>query len=373
MGMTKADSVTREIYADVLGENNDPAMVRLVQDLEWGYTSVTVPPAVRSKPPRPAPGQLPELRRTGSTWTDMPRRWRLHTKLYAALGVVVTGAILLATGVSLAGPTQDSITNLGPPLPMQSTNAGFPLSGFHRTSPFLHANGRPELLFIGTLAAIDAKSAIERWPVVKALEQFGSLMRVKALDAKCLFIGIPCVPTFDWSHASYRSRYLSFVHKDLFSSNAKGGAYYQRLSPAEIQLYNKYSRRHGARLKNDPLDVSNTILQGQNPTSTHDLPLIVIGGYLQTLSQVTISGDFQIVPTESSSTPQVVAPPSTPLSFAQVRESFARGKDPAGTHLIEDVNAEANIITALICHATKDQPKSVCSRPTIRQILKHVK
>ncbi len=373
MSMNKADSVTRERYADVLGENDDPATVRLVQDLEWGYTSVTVPLALRSKPPRPTPGRLPELRRPGSSWTDMPRRWRTHTKLYAACATVAASVILLATGASIAGPTQDSITNLGPPLSMQSTNAGFPLSGFHRTSPFLHANGRPELLFIGTLAAIDAKSAIERWPVVKALEQFGSLTRVKALDAKCLLSGIPCVPTFDWSHASYRSRYLSFVHKDLFSSNAKGGAYYQRLSPAEIQLYNKYSRRHGARLKNDPLDVVNTIVQGQNPTSTHDLPLIVIGGYLQTLSQVTISADFQIVPTASSSTPQVVAPPSTPLSFAQVRESFARGKDPAGTHLIEDVNSEANIITALICHATKNQPRNVCNRPTIKQILKSVK
>jgi len=134
MGMNEADAVTREIYADVLGENNDPAMVRLVQDLEWGYTSVTVPPALRSKPPRPAAGRLPELRRPRSTWTDMPRRWRMHTKLYAALAVVVTGAILLATGVSMAGSTQPSITNLGPPLPVQSTNAGFPLSGFPKSS-----------------------------------------------------------------------------------------------------------------------------------------------------------------------------------------------------------------------------------------------
>jgi hypothetical protein len=49
------------------------------------------------------------------------------------------------------------------------------------------------------------------------------------------------------------------------------------------------------------------------------------------------------------------------------------GKDPAGTHGVEDVNAEASIITALICHADGERPSSVCKRPTIEAILKDVK
>jgi hypothetical protein len=49
------------------------------------------------------------------------------------------------------------------------------------------------------------------------------------------------------------------------------------------------------------------------------------------------------------------------------------GKDPAGTNVVEDVNAEANIITALICHADGERSSNVCKRPTVEAILKHVK
>jgi hypothetical protein len=41
--------------------------------------------------------------------------------------------------------------------------------------------------------------------------------------------------------------------------------------------------------------------------------------------------------------------------------------------LISDVSAEANVITALVCHADHMQPKRVCGRAVIRKIVKHVK
>jgi hypothetical protein len=40
---------------------------------------------------------------------------------------------------------------------------------------------------------------------------------------------------------------------------------------------------------------------------------------------------------------------------------------------VEDVNAEANIITAFVCHADGHKPVSVCSRPVVKRILKYVK
>jgi len=382
MGMNKADSVTRERYADVLGENNDPATVRLVQDLERGYTSVTVPLALRSKPPRPAPGRLPELRRPGSTWADMPRRWRLHTKLYAALAVVVTGAILLATGATMAGPPQASITNLGPPLPVQSTNTNFPLSGFHRLTPaLLVARGKPRLTFIGTQFSPantplrDSYSPVERWPVVKALDQFGSFSNISPATRTCYrdsIIGQDVCndPTFDWVHARYRSRYLAFDHVDLLNQN---GHAYQRPSKPELALYNRYVRdrhpQHPPNLKTDPYAALSTVLSLMGAPR---FPLVAIDGYVQTSSQVTISGDFEEV-LSGPQTAQGAATRYSGLPFDTVRAALGSGTDPKSTHLVENVNAEANIITALICHATKNQPKKVCTRPTIKSILKSVR
>lgn len=63
---------------------------------------------------------------------------------------------------------------MGKPMNTVSTRAYFPLSGFHAGAPALRNDFRPEVLFIGTLDPHDEYSAIERWPVLKALEQFGS-------------------------------------------------------------------------------------------------------------------------------------------------------------------------------------------------------
>ncbi len=373
MGMNKADSVTRETYADVLGENDDPAMVRLVQDLEWGYTSATVPLAVRSKPPCPASGRVPQFRRPQSTWTDIPRRWRMHTKLYAACAVVAACAILLATGASIAGPTQDSITNLGPPLPVQSTNPAFPLSGFHRIGKPLGSHSRPELLWIGTYlqfgnSLLDSKSAIERWAVVKALTQFGAFSQVGPAHVDCFTTaaaphGICHLPSFDWTHARYRSSYLNFVHKDLVDAQDHS---LQRLSAAELKIYNRYSRVRGpSPNKSDPYDVFSTVFSAQDP-----LPLVLIGRYLQTSSQIMLDGDFDSALPMSN-------PNSTPiytgLPFDTVRAALVSGRDIGTFKLVQDVNAEANIITALICHADGSKPAKVCHRPTITQILKSVR
>ncbi len=62
------------------------------------------------------------------------------------------------------------------------------------------------------------------------------------------------------------------------------------------------------------------------------------------------------------------------LSFDTDRRALVTGKEPfTSSHLVPDVNGEANIITALICHATRNRPVSVCHRTTIKQILKYVK
>lgn len=338
------------------------------------YRLRPAPVSARSTVPvRPARhiwNALDQLDRSVSTEPARASGWRMHTKLYAALALVVTSAILLATGATMAGPTPASITNLGPPLAVQSTASNFPLSGFHRLTPaLLPPRGKPHLTFIGTLE--DGPSAGERWPVVKALDQFGTLSNVSPGTRTCRRdprIGDVCnVPTFNWSHALYHSTYLAFDHVDLLDQKRHA---YQRPSKWELDLYNRYVRNPHPLFKPNP-KIDPYGANSVDGSGSHRFPLVAIGDYVQTSSQVIITGDFQ----ESLSTPQIIS--YSGLPFDTVRQALESGTNPKNTglfnHPVEDVNAEANIITALICHSTKNQPKSVCTRPTIKQILKYVK
>ncbi len=75
--------------------------------------------------------------------------------------------------------------NLGPPTNTFSANPYFPLSGFQKTGPDLRSHGLPELLWIGTAWLGDPDSDWERWPVIKALEQFGTFSNLVPARPVC--------------------------------------------------------------------------------------------------------------------------------------------------------------------------------------------
>jgi hypothetical protein len=104
------------------------------------------------------------------------------------------------------------------------------------------------------------------------------------------------------------------------------------------------------------------------------LPLVAIGGYVQAGTLLVVVGDFGKplpVPTASQG---ITSSPITGLTFQQAQSALASGKDPSPyMTTVLDVNAEANIITALICHADGRQPSSVCNRSAVKLILKHFK
>ncbi len=389
--MTGSDRTIRERYADLLDDENDPGDIRLLAYLEAGYTSVTVPPALE----RLSSG--PTVCHAGQADAGRTERWRIHTKVATAVATVAVGIILLATAVTTAD--QHSIIDLGTPAPIVSTNSGFPLSGFHRVSAFPRLGKKPELLFLA--AQVDTASTInvERWPVVKALSQFGRLSGIAKVDKHCTTVAsgqntgqIFCsVPTYDFTHVHYASPYLTFVSKDLVRRVGFKDRAFQPLTPAETAVYTRYVRsrtkpvctKHDA--SGNPIryktgrDVTYTctgyvdyVDASFNTGMTRTFPLIAIGDYLQTLSQDMIEGDFAqpiaVTPSPYSLTGQEM------LSFDTDRRALVTGKEPyPSSRLVTDVNGEANIITALICHATKNRPASVCHRATIKQILKYVK
>lgn len=287
----------------------------------------------------------------------------VHQPLLAAIAMVVTTSMVIAAA---------GLVNLGKPAAIQSPDPSFPLNGFHRIGkPYLPKH-RAQVLFIGTLSASDGGSAVERWATVKALQQFGTLSGVRAADRNCHSRNVagPCsYPTFDWSRARYRSDYVVFDHRDLIGPNNRP---YQRLSGRDLSLYNRYSRDRRSPFKNDRYDAFNTVLKAGSGNTSRVLPLVTVGGYLQTVSQILLPGDLAVPGTPAPTNPQAYIP-LVPLDFSAVHDSLVRGKDPAASHLIEDVNAEANILTALICHADRMRPGNVCHRQVIREILTHVK
>jgi len=239
----------------------------------------------------------------------------------------------------------------------------------------VQAGGKAELLFLGTL--VDGGSAAERWPVVKALNQFGALSGVSSVISRdCLYQLVALVPrlqcapteehgfiiglaTFDWSHAVYHSRYLAFVHKDLIDQNLQMRA---KLSPLERSLFIHYVALPGFNGYHDTL-WHTAVDRPTYQNGSRQFPLLAVGRYVETVSNLAIPGDL------NSSTGRTVLP------FAAVQQSLMKGRAEGGAPatLVPDYNAETNVIIAMVCAADGLQPHAVCARPVIRTILTALK
>jgi hypothetical protein len=239
--------------------------------------------------------------------------------------------------------------------------------------------------------------------VVKALDQFGRLSSVKAVDRVCTTIRIGpaanqtfcSVAGFDFTHARYSSPYLAFASRDLIRPAGNRVQRFQPLTPVEMRLYLQYAR---PRVKPTcyRMDSSDKFIRDRNgqletyactsftdyaseaagdPTGNRRLPLITVGGYLQSESQLAIAGDLSETLPLTPQPGAISAGYQTGYSFNDLQQALITSKDlrPPPNHLVEDVNAEANIMTALICHADGKKPASVCGRPAIREILRSVK
>lgn len=360
MRRSETEIVTR--YADVIGDGNDPELIRLVCDLDTGLTAVEPPESLRGNVPKPAAANGYGALRNNEI--PAPHAWLTWRQL-APLPAMLMLLVFLAAGVTLA---VTNIANLGRP-----SNALPPdllLGSFRHTGPNLRQHGKPELLFVGT--QIDSGSAVERWAVVKAIGQFGSVTNLRptkvpvcdsispANPARCGAWGNePGLATFDWTHVRFNSRYITFVHKDLISRDLR---MQQRLSPIETRLFNRYVRLPGYRSWHDAVWVTAFGNPRLNAPG-REFPLVSIDGYLETGANLAVPSDLQSRYGGSS------------LTFAAVQRALQRGRSDGRTPptLVSDVNAEANIITALICHADHMQPKHVCRRAVIRKIVKHVK
>lgn len=200
------------------------------------------------------------------------------------------------------------------------------LAFFRKGQPVLRHNRRPEMLVIGSQS--NGWSAIENWALVKALSQFGTLSGLTPTSTPAdSHYGFGGIPTYDFSRVAYQSRYVSLVYRDLAT---RDGTPLQHASAYEARLMRRF-RGVG--------------------------PFMLIGGYARGVSPLA-PGELD-------------APSGSGLSFDSVVQDLQLHH--ARQQFVDEINVEANVLTALICHADRGMPTSVCSKGAVHTILQHIR
>jgi hypothetical protein len=251
---------------------------------------------------------------------EVRRRRGSRTRvLRVAGGVVLTLAILAAAFVYFGrsggsnGTAVAASATLGP---LTAAKPSGSTGSFHRVSAPYRVGGKPVLLFVG--AQYCPFCAAERWAVVKALSRFGSWSGLAAGHSSSGESGFGDVPTYVLLQARYHSLYVAFDHKDV-ADNA--GNTLQHLSPVEQTYFNRY----------DPAG---------------SIPLVYVDGYAMSGSGYS--------PAELQGG-----------AFAHVQSELRRnGNAP----YVGDINGEANLLTAFLCHGDGNRPQTACKSPVIRSI-----
>jgi hypothetical protein len=167
--------------------------------------------------------------------------------------------------------------------------------------------GKPELLFIG--AEFCPYCAAERWSMVQALSRFGTFKNLSTIRSSSTDT-FPNTATFSFYKSSYTSQYLSFVSVE---DEDRSSAPLEKPTSAENAIWMKYT-------------------QGS-------FPFMDVGGNYVVTNAGFSPGDL------------------SGLTWSQITNDL---KDPTNA-IAKDILGESNVITAMICKMTNDQPSSVCS------------
>lgn len=169
----------------------------------------------------------------------------------------------------------------------------------------------PEIFFVG--AEWCPYCAAERWPLTVALSRFGTFTGLGETSSSPTDVN-PNTPTLSYEGATYTSKYLTFVGKELYSNQVKNGQYatLDTLDSAQNAVYQKYGK---------------------------GFPFIDIDGKY-TMNSAQYDG-------------KVLAG----LTQAEV----AKAIDQPSSAISKGVIGAANVLTARICQVTDEQPSSVCT------------
>ncbi len=352
--MPLSDDELRKVYPDLIDPPDDPTLLRLAALLDAEYRSPELPSSLRRWVPT-----VPATGYQRSSGADAPsRRRRVVPRLASVAGVAIACVIALAVTQSLATMNP---ANLGPPT--DAAPPYLPLDSFQRVGAPLYQGGKVELLFISSQS--DAYAAAERWPIVKALGQFGTFSGLRPAFSD-LTRSCPGVPTYDFTHAAYRSRYITFIHRDLQGWDQKNrlnpNPPLQKLNAGELALF----RRYGGIGLSPAAVVPNPAYRLRHMYP----PMELLAGYVLNDAYPAYGS---MVPGPGGCVGVYTEPASEP-AFERIQSALLAGyRNHSDRPYVFEIDVEANVITALICHADKGRPASVCHRRVITEIVKHIK
>lgn len=189
--------------------------------------------------------------------------------------------------------------------------------------PVVRQGGKPLVVYAG--ADYCPFCAAERWPLVAALERFGTFTTIGATHSATNDV-FPNTATFSFHPSSYSSPYLTLNTVELYGNRPVNGSYPPLESPTHLER---------------------TLLTRSDPKGT--IPFIYLGRY-------GING--------ATYNPQLLAG----LTMAQIATA---SRDPA-SEVGHSVLGSANLISAAICKQTGGKPANVCSSPGVTAAAKHL-
>jgi len=185
------------------------------------------------------------------------------------------------------------------------------------TGDALTADGKPRIVYVG--AEYCPFCAAERWSLVAALGRFGTFTGLgqTASTPKDVY---PNTPTLSFHGSSYSSQYISFTGYETEDTNGKQ---LDTLTSEDSDLVKKY---------NAP-------------------PYVGTGDTAGSIPFVALFGSF--VSQGASYSPEILKG----MSHQQVAQAM---QDPE-TEVARNVDAMANVFSAIICKASDGQPADVCT------------
>lgn len=265
------------------------------------------------------------------------RRRRNLATIASVAVVAIAVALVVIKAASGSGPSKATAA----PAAVVSQVSAVPLSQMISSaqanpaqvtgpSPFagtpLTVDGKPSIVYIG--AEYCPYCAAERWPMVMALDKFGTFSNLGATTSSSTDTN-PNTPTFSFHGSTYTSRYISFTGVE--QQNRLGGTL-QKLTPDQKVLVKKYDA---------PPFVS--------ARSAGTIPFVVLGG------KYLISGaSYDASALQNQSIERAASILTNPV------DPSAAGTSGLAALAVAS-QAIAGRIVGVICSLTNNQPTNVCS------------
>jgi thiol-disulfide isomerase/thioredoxin len=199
------------------------------------------------------------------------------------------------------------------------------------SGPSLSQNGKPTFLYMG--AEYCPYCATERWPMVVALTRFGTFNGLEETHSSTTDV-YPDTQTFSFYKSTFTSSYINFQPVELYSNIPQGSAYTKLMTPTS---------------------------QEQSLQNTYDAPPYVSSSDAGAIPFMYFGGKYML--TGATYSPAVLQG----KSYTQIASELTNPK----SEISQGMFGSANVITAVLCNLTKNQPSNVCT-PAIQQIEKSV-